>query len=210
MDKPYLHQLSKPVLQNPLFVLGLPGFGNIGQITAHLLIKFYQAEPFAEFYSPFFRDLVSVTPKGICHLPHYVFYAAATSQNDYIIMTGDAQIPHEDVVAHYQVGSEILDFAEKQKCSLFVAIDGTPQKEKQISIYVAATSKKLAQEFMKKGVTIYSQGKIMGTTGLLLGLAKDRGLRGICLLGATTGLQADRGVGFDIFKFLTRILHNKI
>ena len=43
MDKPYLHKLSTPTLENPVFVQGLPGFGNVGRIAAHLLIKFFDA-----------------------------------------------------------------------------------------------------------------------------------------------------------------------
>jgi len=40
----------------------------------------------------------------------------------------------------------------------------------------------------------------------LLGLAKRRGWKGICLLGATTGLGAERGVALSLFKVLTKIL----
>ncbi len=46
----------------------------------------------------------------------------------------------------------------------------------------------------------------MGATGLLLGLAKSRGWQGACLLGATTGLKADREAAFSVFKFLTKML----
>jgi len=64
MDKPYLHEISKPDLENPVFVQGLPGFGNVGRIAAHLLIKFYDAKPFAELYSPYFPDYVSISSNG--------------------------------------------------------------------------------------------------------------------------------------------------
>ena len=64
--------------------------------------------------------------------------------------------------------------------------------------------------FMEKGAVIYSKGKIMGATGLMLGLAKERGLNGVCLLGATTGFKADRGAGFSVFKFLMKALGNEV
>ena len=64
MDKPYLRKLSNPPLENPIFVQGLPGFGNVGRIAAHLLIKFFDAKPFAELYSPTFPDYVSITTKA--------------------------------------------------------------------------------------------------------------------------------------------------
>jgi uncharacterized protein (TIGR00162 family) len=210
MDKPYFHKMSSPVLENPIFVQGLPGFGNVGKIASHLLIKFCGAKPFAELYSPSFPDYVSVNSKGICRLPRYEFYAAPMEKNDFIIMTGDMQPSFDDVVAHYEVCGEILDFIEKQGCSFIVTIGGVPITEEKAQVYVAATSSRLALEFMEKGAVIYSKGRIVGATGLLMGLAKERGLEGVCLLGATTGFRADRGAGFSVFKFLMKALGNEV
>jgi proteasome assembly chaperone (PAC2) family protein len=80
MDKPYLREMFNPALENPVFVQGLPGFGNVGRIAAHLLIKFCEAKPFAELYSPSFPDYVSISSKGIAYLPKYEFYAAPNSR----------------------------------------------------------------------------------------------------------------------------------
>jgi proteasome assembly chaperone (PAC2) family protein len=210
MEEPYFRQYSTPSLRNPIFVQGLPGFGNVGKIAAHLLTKFCSAKPFAELYSPSFPDYVSVNSKGICHLPRYEFYSAPMEKNDFIIMTGDTQPSFDDVVAHYEVCSETLDFVEKQHCSFIVAIGGVPITEEKAQVYVAATSPRLALEFMEKGAVIYSKSRIVGATGLILGLAKERGLEGVCLLGATTGFKADRGAGFSVFKFLMKALGNEV
>ncbi len=210
MDKPYFLQIFNPVLEKPIFVQGLPGFGNVGKIAAHLLIKFCGAKPFAELYSPSFPDYVSVNSKGICRLPRYEFYAAPMEKNDFIIMTGDTQPSFDDVVAHYMLCGEILDFVEKQGCSFIVTIGGAPITEEKTQVYVAATSPRLALEFMEKGAVIYSKGRVVGATGLMLGLAKERSLEGVCLLGATTGFRADRGAGFSVFKFLMKALGNEV
>jgi proteasome assembly chaperone (PAC2) family protein len=210
LDKPYFIQTSEPTLEKPIFVLGLPGFGNVGKIAVHLLIKFCSAKPFAELYSPSFPDYVSVNSKGICHMPRYEFYAAPMEKNDFLIMTGDTQPSFDDVVAHYMLCSEILDFVEKKRCSFMVTIGGAPITEEKAQVYVAATSPRLALEFMEKGAVIYSKGRIVGATGLMLGLARERDLEGICLLGATTGLRADRGAGFSVFKFLMKALGNEV
>jgi len=210
MDKPYFIQTSNPVLEKPIFVQGLPGFGNVGKIAANLLIKFCGAKPFAELYSPSFPDYVSVNSKGICRLPRYEFYAAPMEKNDFIIMTGDTQPSFDDVLAHYMLCGELLDFIEKQGCRFIVTIGGAPITEEKTQIYVAATSSRLALEFMEKGAVIYSRGRIVGATGLMLGLAKERNLDGVCLLGATTGFRADRGAGFSVFKFLMKALGNEV
>jgi len=210
MDKPYFRQIFNPVLENPIFVQGLPGFGNVGKIAAYLLIKFCGAKPFAELYSPSFPDYLSVDSKGICRLPRYEFYAAPMEKNDFVIMTGDTQPSFDDVVAHYELCSEILDFVEKFECNFIITIGGVPMSEDKAQVYVAATSPRLAAEFMEKGAVIYSKGRILGATGLMLGLAKERGLEGLCLLGTTSGFSADRGAGFSVFKFLMKALGNEV
>jgi len=210
MDKPCFRQIFNPVLENPIFVQGLPGFGNVGKIAAYLLIKFCSAKPFAELYSPSFPDYLSVNSKGICRLPRYEFYAAPMEKNDFVIMTGDTQPSFNDVVAHYELCSEILDFVEKFDCNFIITIGGVPMSEDKAQVYVAATSPRLATEFMEKGAVIYSKGRILGATGLMLGLAKERGLEGLSLLGTTSGFSADRGAGFSVFKFLMKALGNEV
>lgn len=210
MDKPYFREIFTPVLESPVFVQGLPGFGNVGKIASHLLIKFCGAKAFAELYSPFFPDYVSVGSDGVCRLPKYEFYAAPMERNDFIIMTGDTQPSFEDVVAHYDICSEILDFVEKFGCRFVITLGGVPSIEEATRVYVAATSPRLAVEFMEKGAVLYGKGRIVGATGLMLGLVKERGLEGVCLLGGTSGFQADRGAGFSVFKFLMKALGSEV
>jgi len=206
MDKPYFRNLFRPELKEPVFVEGLPGFGNVGKIAARLLIEFTQAKLFAELYSPSFPDYIIVNKNGICRAPRYEFYASSAGKTHFIVLTGDAQPSIEDIVAHYRLCGEILDFIQEHGCKLLVTMGGVPMPRPAGEVYVAATSSKLAVEIMEKGAVIYGEGKIMGATGLLLGLAKSRGWEGACLLGATTGLKADREAAFSVFKFLMKML----
>lgn len=210
VDKSFLNLLFKPELRSPVLVQGLPGFGNVGKIAAHLLIKFTGAKLFAEFYSPFFPDYVTVDSTGVCHPPRYQFYKASLEETDFIILTGDTQPALDDVVAHYTVCSEILDFLSELSCNFVVTLGGVPSVQPSREIYVAASSSRLAVEFMERGAIIYGKGRILGAAGLMLGLAKERGWDGVSLLGATTGLQADRGAGFTLFKFLVKTFGGEV
>jgi proteasome assembly chaperone (PAC2) family protein len=210
MDKPYLHMLSNPALENPIFIQGLPGFGNVGRIAAHLLVKFFNAKPFAELYSPTFPDYISITPKGVAYLPKFDFYHAPMKKSNLIIMSGEIQPSFDDVLAHYTVCEEILNFAESLSCKFIVTMGGVPITEDKTEVFVAATSNRLATEFMEKGAVIYSKGKIVGGTGLTLALAKERNLDGVCLLGTTLGFKADREAGYLVFKLLMKALGQEI
>ena len=205
MDKPIFRFLSRPVLENPVLVEGLPGFGNVGKLAARLLIEFTRAQVFAELYSPSFPDYVLVEKDGICRPPRYELSTATFGKTQFIVLTGDAQPSREDVLAHYMLCDEILNFAEQFGCKYLATMGGVPQPRPAGEVYVAATSAGLAVETMEKGAVIYGAGRIVGAAGLLLGLAKERGWNGVCLLGATTGLKADKGAAFNVFKLLMRL-----
>jgi uncharacterized protein (TIGR00162 family) len=206
MDKLYLRQLFEPQLEEPIFIEGLPGLGNIGAIAANHFIEFTDAEVFAELYSPYFPDYVIVNQDGTCRPPRYQFYVAKTKKKHYIVLTGDSQPAIEDGPAHYDLCDEILNFAQRHGSKFVVTMGGVSTPKPGNEVYIAATSEKLAQKYLDKRVLIYREGRIMGATGLLLGLAKKRGWKGVCLLGATSGFGAERGVAFTLYKVLTEIL----
>jgi uncharacterized protein (TIGR00162 family) len=206
MDKPYFRMLFEPQLKEPIFVEGLRGLGNVGMIAARHLIESTGAKVFAELYAPYFQDYVTVNKDGTCRPPRYRFYAAKTEKHHYIILTGDSQPSIEDTVAHYDLCDEILDFAEKYGSKFIVTMGGVVTTKPGNDVYISATSEKLAQKHVNKGAQIYGEGRIIGATGLLLGLAKRRGWKGVCLLGATTGFGAERGVALSVFKILTSII----
>lgn len=210
MDKSVFQIKFEPRLRNPVLVQGLPGFGNVGRIAAHLLVKFTGAKLFAEYYSPFFPDYVTVDSVGVCCPPRYQFYSSSLEKTDFVILTGDTQPALDDVVAHYLVCDEVLDFLAELGCGFVVTLGGVPTVQPSREIYVAASSPRLAVEFMERGAIIYGKGRILGAAGLMLGLAKERGWDGVSLLGATTGLQADRGAGFALFKFIVKTFGGEV
>jgi proteasome assembly chaperone (PAC2) family protein len=187
-------------------VEGLPGFGNVGRIAAKTLIQYTDAKLFAEYYSPYFPDYVFVSKEGICNPPHYRLYAPLSGDKlNTIILTGNSQPPLDNVVAYYEICEEILDFTQKLGCNLIITLGGVPVSTDQKDVYIAATSNDLAADVMAKGGIIYGKGRVMGVTGLLLGLAKERGLDGVCMLGATTGLRSDKDAGNAVFQLLLKI-----
>ena len=206
METSQIDQRFQPELQNPILLEGLPGFGNVGKIAAQLACKTTEAKLFAEYYSPLFPDYVTVDDEGVCYPPRFTFYAASPkSRLNTIILTGDAQPSLDNVVAYYDVCEEILDYVQKLGCKLIVTVGGLPISGEKRKVYVAATSEELVLKVMDKGGIIYGGGRIMGATGLLLGLGKKRGINGVCLLGSTDGLGPDREAGATVFKLLMEV-----
>jgi len=210
MDKPYFRQLFEPQLREPILVEGLTGLGNVGLIAAKHLIEYTDAKLFAEVYAPYFQDFVAVKKDGTCSPPSYQLYAAKTEKSDFIVLTGDFQPSLEDTIAHYDLCDEILDFAGKYGCRFVVTMGGVVTSKPGNEVYVAATSPELAQRHLDKGLRLYREGRIVGATGLLLGLAKKRGWQGICLLGAAAGFGAEMGVGLTLFKVLMKMSRRRL
>lgn len=196
-------------LENSLLIAGFPGIGYIGSIVAKMLIEFSQADLFGELYSPNFQDFVFIDKNGICHPPRYRFYAVRKSR-DLIILTGDGYPALEDIPGHYKVCGDILDFVEKIGCRFIITIDGVPLSLSREEIFVAATSKEIASQYIEKGVAPYKNKRIIGLAGLILGLAKKRELEGACLLASTSGYKRDRKAAFRVYKFLTDFLKNNL
>jgi len=205
MNQTYLRVHFRPKLEDPVFVAGLPGIGDVGRIVARLLIEFSHARLFAELYSPTFPDLVVIDENGVCRPPRYEFHASTSGRN-LVVLTGDAQPPLEDIPAHYEVCGDVLDFASELGCRFVITVEGAPLPDRAEGIYVAATSEKIAAEFAGKNAKVYEGGRIGGDSGLLLGLARQRGLEGVCLLGSTLGLAPDREAAFKVYKFLRKTL----
>ena len=209
MNQTRLQLVFQPEFEDPILIVGLPGVGNVGKIVVNLLADFLHAKLFANLYSPAFPDYVLIDKKGICRPPRYEFYATITGRN-LMILTGDSQPAREDIPAHYEVCNNVLDFAVKLGCKSIITIEGAPSLHPQREIYVAATSKKETKEYVEKGAIIYKGGKIVGAAGLLLGLAEKRGLKGVCLLGSTLGLTADKEAAFRVYKLLRKVFGTDI
>ena len=209
MNRSFIRVLRRLKLEKPILIAGFPGIGEIGSIVAKMFIEFSQAELFGDLYSPAFQDFVFIDKNGICHPPRYEFYAARKSR-DLIILTGDGYPALEDVSGHYEICSEILDFVEKFGCKFIIAMDGALMPVSHEEIYVAATSERIVSQYIERGASLYRNKRIIGLTGLLLGLAEKRGLEGACLLASTPGYKKDRKAAFRVYKFLTNFLKNNL
>lgn len=206
MEQPFLRLLFRPELNEPILVCGLPGVGNVGSVAASLLIESSDAKLFAELYSSSFHDYVLIDDEGVCHLPKYQFHVATVKRKDLIILTGDGHPSLEDVPAYYEISGNVLDLAVDYGCRLIVTMDSIPGPNMSNEVYVAGTSQETIAKLIEAGATIYRGSRIIGVPGLLLGLAKERRLKGIGLFGSTRGLTEDRESASTVNSFLMKNL----
>jgi len=192
MKETYIKQFTEIEPNNPVLIEGLPGLGLVGKIALRYLIKQLKAKKVAYLYSPHFPYFVLVNKKGNVRLLRGAFYYYKNPNgNDLILFTGDSQ--SQTIEGQYEIADRILDFSEKNNVKTIATIGGYRMEPKEKpKVFIAATSKEIIDQAVKAGATLSTSGSpIVGTAGLILGLAKFKKIGAICLLGETRGYLPD-------------------
>jgi uncharacterized protein (TIGR00162 family) len=189
----FIKEFTQVKLHDPILIEGLPGLGLVGKIAIRYLIKKLKAKKFAHLYSPHFPYFVLVNKKGNVRLLRGAFYFWKNSNgaNDLILFTGDSQ--SQTIEGQYEIADCMLDFSQKYDVKTIVTIGGyrVEAKEKP-NVFVAATSQDLLDRTLDAGAAVSSSGSpIVGTAGLILGLARFKKIDALCLLGETRGYLPD-------------------
>lgn len=207
-----------PKLKDPIFVEGLPGVGNVGRIAVGYLAEQLESEKFAELFSPHFLPFVLLHQSSAVHvLKNEFFYwkAKKKNQRDLVILIGDSQ--SIDSVGHYEIVETVLDFIEKLGVKEIITIAGlnVGKLDKKPRVIGAVSEPGVIKKYKKYGINFDSGSKvgtIVGASGLFLGLGRYRGMKGLCLLGETSGIPIipDPRSAEVVLKTLTKILNVNI
>ena len=212
MEKTIIKEKIKPELKKPVLIEGLPGLGMVGRIATRYLIKQLKAKKLAELYSPHFPYYVLVNKKGSVRLLREEFYFCKneTGENDLILLTGDQQA--QTIEGQYEVASCILDFAGKYGLKMAVTIGGYRKETQETPkvVAVSTNSELLNRALQAKAVVSPAGNPIVGTAGLLLGLARFRNIDALCLLGETCGYLRDPRAAKSVLRVLQEILDLKV
>ncbi|NIQ04991.1 MAG: proteasome assembly chaperone family protein [Candidatus Korarchaeota archaeon] len=207
MKETVIKELVEVDLKDPILIEGLPGLGLVGKIATRYLIKRLKAKKFAHLHSPHLPYFVLVNKKGNARLLRGTFYASKNQngKNDFILFTGDSQA--QTIEGQYEISDSILDFAEKQKVRLMVTIGGYRKEvEDNPEVVVAATDQELLERTLQAGAILSSRGSpIVGTAGLILGLARFRKMNALCLLGETRGYLPDPKAAKSVLNVLKNL-----
>lgn len=204
MKETFIKELAKVELKNPILIEGLPGLGLVGKIAARYLIKQLNAKKFAYLYSPHFPYFVLVSRKGSVRLLRGTFYAWKNQNggNDLVFFTGDSQA--QTIEGQYEISNCILNFAGQRKVKMVVTIGGYRREvEDKPRVIAAAINQELLNRALQAEAVLSSMGSpIVGTAGLILGLARLRKIDALCLLGETRGYLPDPKAAKSVLKVL--------
>jgi uncharacterized protein (TIGR00162 family) len=176
-----VHFNEKPKLKNPTLIAAWPGMGMLARMSADYLIQQLDAKQFAEIRSPsndiYFKD-------GIGKLSEYRhrFYYINRKEGDLIICGGEIQ--PQSLSEIHALAKQVLDVAEEFGAKRVYTFAAVPNPHDTKPRVFGVVNQPELREFLKeKGVQLAGgDGRITGLNGLLIGIAMQRGMEGICLL----------------------------
>lgn len=194
---------KEPKLDSPAMVACWPGIGDIGLIAVGALRRAAGAQEFAEIepYEFFYPKRVLIRGGELKELefPASKFYFSASNGNGLVIFVGEEQ-PAEggrryaEGTKAYRMANMVLDVAVKLGCTMVYtsgAAVSPVHHSGQPRVWAVPNNARLVERVRSYRNTIIMSdleggegvGSITGLNGLLLGVARKRGLDGVCLMG---------------------------
>ncbi len=202
---------KQPKLKNPVLVEGLPGIGNVGKVAVDYIIDQVDAKKLYDVFSYTFPHSVFINENHLVELPSIAIYHKRIKGQDVLFLSGDVQ-PVDEVSA-YQFSEAMLDLVLKYGGKEVVTLGGIglPKAPKKPKLYCTGSNEKIVNRY-KQIAEVNSNlygvvGPIIGVSGLLVGLAKRRGMNGVALLAETFGHPMH--LGMDGAKVILDLLNKR-
>ena len=169
-------------------VAAWPGIGNLSLIVTRYLREKLEAEEIGEIEPFAFFDPIGVMVKdNIVEAPQFpegkfYYWHNSNAKKDILFFISDEQPTFKG----YDLANFILDIAKKfkvQRVYTFAAAIAKIHHTEQPKVWGVATDTSLIAFLRRFEVVLRGRLQIAGLNGLLLGVARERGLEGICLLG---------------------------
>ena len=206
--------MKKKKFKNAVLFTGLPGIGLVGKICVDYLLKQFKAEKIAEIHSDFFPPSVQ-TNNGIIEIIKDEVFHYSFNKKDFLflagpvqpVLDGKASSMQEHYVFARSIVKEMKAIGVTEICTLAGLNIGEKRMHSDPKVIVASTSKKKLDEWKKAGcINNRPIGMISGAAGLVLGIGKEEGIEGACLMGETNArlIYGDPGAAKKVIEILIK------
>lgn len=199
MDKETVQVIleKEPSVKNPILIEGFPGIGLVGNIASQYIVNELNMTYLGSMSSKFFPPL-AVLLGGVVNMPVRIYEDAGKG---IIVLTADIPV---HPLASYDVGKEIVSWAESINAKEMVCLAGITVMTEQHRVF-GAVSKKDLLERIKDVTEIFELGTITGITGSIMNECRVRNLPAICLLGETASAEPDPRAAIATVETLNKI-----
>lgn len=209
MGKTTIKMTAEQETENPLFIEGLAGVGHIGRNTVSYVAESMEARKIGEITSSHFPPYAIVNDdKTVKTIKNEIYELKREDQQDIVFLEGNAQANNPE--GHHEVAEKVMDLVEKVGATEIVTVGGygTGDVVEEPEVMGITTEKDLQEKYEEKGITFeHDVDQVVGVSGLLLGLAQERGYEGLCILGETPGfLLSDPKSTEEVIKVVESII----
>jgi len=179
---------KRPRPKNCSMIASWPGIGDVSLTAARYLVEKLNAVEIGEIEPVKFFEPVGVTVKdNVVESPRFpeskfYYWQSARAGKGLVIFIGEEQPAFKG----YELVNCVLDVAQRLKVarvySCAAAVTRIHHSE-EMKVWGAATNSDLVEELNKHNVILRGNLRIAGLNGLILGMAQERGMEGVCLLG---------------------------
>jgi len=179
---------AQPRLNSPNMLTAWPGVGNVAMIVATYLQRKLDFKELGEIEASRFFDPIGVLVKdNVVEAPQFpqskfYYWKSKGGGSDIILFIGEDQ----PTAKGYELANCVLDvglrFQVKRVYTCAAAMTRIHHTEPPRVLGVA-TSQSVAEDLKKYDLIHAGNLQIAGLNGLLLGVAEERDIEGICLLG---------------------------
>lgn len=200
-----------PKLRKPVLIQGLPGLGLVGKLAVDYLIEELKPKKIAELYSDYLllpdgKSGVLVNFEGVCHLPHYEFYAYFNDNgdSDILLLAGDTQPVSW---AQYMIAEKVINYARSLGVEEIITLGGTIVQTRKKEVYAVANDYEILKWLIRYGVKISRGGAVTGACGIMVGLAKLYGMKAFSLMGNVGEIYPDPEAAKAVLEVLIKIFN---
>jgi len=209
---------ATPRLNSPVMLAAWPGIGNVSIIVATYLKRKLNFKELGEVEASHFFDPIGVTVRdNVVEAPNFpqskfYYWKNKEGENDIILFIGENQ----PAAKGYELANCVLDvglsFGIKKVYTCAAALAHIHHTE-QPKVWGVATSQQVTEDLKRYDLVQRGNLQIAGLNGLILGVAKEKDIDGICLLGEVpmyaTRIQNPMAA-LAIVKVLTKMLDIEI
>jgi proteasome assembly chaperone (PAC2) family protein len=165
-----------------------PGIGDVSLTAARYLVEKLNAVEIGEIEPVNFFEPVGVTVKeNVVESPRFpeskfYYWQYPKAGKGLVIFIGEEQPAFKG----YELVNCVLDVAQRLRVSRIYSCAAAVTRihhSEEMKVWGAATNTDLVDELSKYNVILRGNLRIAGLNGLILGMAQERGMEGICLLG---------------------------
>jgi proteasome assembly chaperone (PAC2) family protein len=179
---------ARPKLNSPNLLAAWPGIGNVAMIVANYLKDTLGFKELGSLEASYFFDPIGVIVKNnVVEAPdfpesRFYYWKNESGRKDLILFIGDDQPTNKG----YELANCVLDagqrFEVKRVYTCAAAMTRIHHTEPP-KVWGVATSHLVAEDLIQYRLEQSGNLQIAGLNGLLQGVAKERDIDGICLLG---------------------------